>query len=354
MQNLTVLNLALGLFFLFFLFSVIASAVVEGLAQLRDLRSRHLQQWIKDTLGKKLGEELLQHGLVKGLTQTSRKADYIPAKVFASALLDLVYSKYRKTLPEQDQSAFAYDFNRLEAALFKAENLLPEDLRRYLIQAMEEGKSLGSQLEFIKKRLEDWYEDAMTRVIGTYKKSARCTTWIVAIVVTLAANADTIVLSKYLESNPNVTLQLVEAATKATQDSLLYLQATQNLEQLVAPTSDSTAVKSDALLRAEIKNTIASLRLKKALTDSLYTTVYDMGLPLGWDHAVPTYSPSGSGKGDKFWFYTRWALMKLVGLTLTVLALTLGAPFWFDMINKLVNIRSSGNKPEDVASKKGV
>jgi len=46
--------------------------------------------------------------------------------------------------------------------------------------------------------------------------------------------------------------------------------------------------------------------------------------------------------------------MKLVGLTLTVLALTLGAPFWFDMINKLVNIRSSGNKPEDVASKKGV
>ena len=353
MQNLTVLNLAIGLFFLYFLFSVIASAVVEGLAQMRDLRSRHLRQWVKDTLGDTLGDALLQHGLIKGLTQTSRKADYIPAKVFASALLDLVYTKYRASMPEQDGAYVAYDFYRLEAALLDTGNPLPEDLKRYLIQALEESKSLGGQLELIKKRLEAWYEDAMNRVGGTYKKTARYTTWIVAIVVTLAANADTIALSRYLEHNPNVTSQLVDAATQAVRDSLLIQQATFNLDKLVTENYDSSAVKRDSVLRAEIKNTFAALRVKKALSDSLYAVAYNMGLPLGWDHAVPTYQPATGACGcHKFWFYTKWAMLKFVGLMLTALALTLGAPFWFDMINKLVNIRSSGNKPEDEAAKK--
>jgi hypothetical protein len=36
---------------------------------------------------------------------------------------------------------------------------------------------------------------------------------------------------------------------------------------------------------------------------------------------------------------------KVFGLLLTVLALSLGAPFWFDMLNKIINIRSSGPPP---------
>ena len=36
---------------------------------------------------------------------------------------------------------------------------------------------------------------------------------------------------------------------------------------------------------------------------------------------------------------------KLLGYILTALAISLGAPFWFDLLKKLVNIRSAGNKP---------
>ena len=38
--------------------------------------------------------------------------------------------------------------------------------------------------------------------------------------------------------------------------------------------------------------------------------------------------------------------MKLAGLLVTAGALSLGAPFWFDLLNKLVNLRAAGKKPK--------
>ena len=55
-----------------------------------------------------------------------------------------------------------------------------------------------------------------------------------------------------------------------------------------------------------------------------------MGLPLGW-RALPA-SPGA------------W-LLKVLGLLATAFAMSFGAPFWFDLLNKLVRMRSAGNVP---------
>jgi hypothetical protein len=39
-------------------------------------------------------------------------------------------------------------------------------------------------------------------------------------------------------------------------------------------------------------------------------------------------------------------LLWLLGVLLTALAATLGAPFWFDVLKKLINIRSAGIAPK--------
>ena len=59
-------------------------------------------------------------------------------------------------------------------------------------------------------------------------------------------------------------------------------------------------------------------------------------------------SPLGLGWKNVVWQKVTLfdALIKLLGWTVTALAISLGAPFWFDLLRKLVNIRSSGNKPE--------
>lgn len=37
----------------------------------------------------------------------------------------------------------------------------------------------------------------------------------------------------------------------------------------------------------------------------------------------------------------------LIGLNLTALAVSLGAPFWFDLLNKIMSIRAVGKSPGD-------
>ena len=55
----------------------------------------------------------------------------------------------------------------------------------------------------------------------------------------------------------------------------------------------------------------------------------ESGIPLGWDD-----------KNNNETFLTR-----LAGWLATVLAVMQGAPFWFDLLNKISNVRSTGAKP---------
>ncbi len=65
-----------------------------------------------------------------------------------------------------------------------------------------------------------------------------------------------------------------------------------------------------------------------------------LGLPVGWDND-PLLSTTPPG-GTVFWM--RLA-SKVVGLLITTAAASLGAPFWFDLIQKLVPLRAAGAKP---------
>lgn len=343
MDSLGILDLVIGLFFIYFVLSVICTAVVEGIAQLWEWRSSHLNNWITDTFDGPLGHKLLQHGLIKGLTQNGRKADYIPANIFITALLDIIYQEARQTDPN---AAGSYDFSRMVLAL-RASVLVPEDIKRFLLQALEESQNHGGSLALLQIQLKNWYEAAMERLIGTYKKRARFFTWLVAFFVTFFANADTIALSKYLKDNPQtVGANLVQAAMQATKDSVLYHQSAAQLKVIAAKLENGvTPAKVDSL---QIDSVLLQLRKSKIQSDSLYRSLLDLGLPLGWENAGSNLICDHTACSCSwFWCTAGRITRKCFGLLLTTLALTLGAPFWFDMINKLVNIRSAGNKPED-------
>jgi hypothetical protein len=44
--------------------------------------------------------------------------------------------------------------------------------------------------------------------------------------------------------------------------------------------------------------------------------------------------------------FIEW-LLKLIGLLLTAVAASLGAPFWFDILNKFMNVRAVGASPDE-------
>ena len=58
-------------------------------------------------------------------------------------------------------------------------------------------------------------------------------------------------------------------------------------------------------------------------------------LPIGWQNFPE--------EGTSISFAT--VLAKVVGLILTSLAVSLGAPFWFDLLSKFMNVRGTGQSP---------
>jgi hypothetical protein len=52
-----------------------------------------------------------------------------------------------------------------------------------------------------------------------------------------------------------------------------------------------------------------------------------------------------------FWIKTQWLLMHLLGWLLSIFAISLGAPFWFDLLNRFMNLRNAGRAPDEPRAK---
>jgi hypothetical protein len=157
-----------------------------------------------------------------------------------------------------------------------------------------------ADLEAARKKVEVWFDDVMDRASGWYKRKAQWVLLAIALVVTGVADADAIRLANSLWQSPSLRASIVEAARSYAADA----GATGGQSE----TSDQLRQRLDQLSSS--------------------------GLPLGWadDEVVSSRKPA------------QW-LSKIVGLLLTALAASLGAPFWFDLVNKLMNVRSTGNVP---------
>jgi hypothetical protein len=158
----------------------------------------------------------------------------------------------------------------------------------------------GDSLTKLEQSMDAWFNGAMDRVAGWYKKRTQSTVLILAALICILANADTITIATALANNTAVRESIVAQAK---------VFAENNKAQ--------TAMKPEDI-EAQVKN------LQK------------VGVPLGW--ASPPW--------ESLAFPLGW-LNKIAGLALTTFAVSLGAPFWFDLLNKFMNIRSAGKAPDE-------
>jgi hypothetical protein len=168
-------------------------------------------------------------------------------------------------------------------------------------------------MDSFRERLERWFDHAMERNAGTFKKNAQVAVVGFSIFVTVLFNVDSIELIRYFYDHPAEAARIAEVAEKAINDPA-------TAERLKSASDDT------------IKTTLAGLRTS-------IDEVKSLKLPIGWESLG--------------WFeYLDLGFFKvfnlLIGWTLTVLAISLGAPFWYDMLNKLVDLRSAGKKPAPV------
>lgn len=330
MSGFPILDLVVGIIFIYFLLSIISSSAVELILTGLNARSKVLGEWLNTIFNKKitkpdgtqvtLGQSIMDHCATTVLSKTGKAPSYIDAKNFTSALLEKI------TYDPQNPKSIAKNINEVIKAIEETP-LLSTELRRAVLSFANESKDSYavlttktiSEMEFLRARMEKWFDTSMDRLTGTYKKRyVRKFTLLVAFITATFLNADSIAIAKYLYSNPEARAKLAAQADKVINDST-YITV---LNQVHASNQDSLTLD-------QFKNNLAqSVQNINAANAGLNDAI-----PLGWKNKT----------NIPLTFTT--VLSKITGLLATILAIFMGAPFWFDILNKIANLRSTGPKP---------
>jgi hypothetical protein len=349
MSGFPILDLIAGLIFIYFLTSIISSSAVEILLTLANLRAKTLTKWLKtifsqtvnvpgDTPGTPktapLFEAIMDHCALTALSGKGKSTAYIDAKNFATALIEKINFDVNKVVNVVPATLATFCSD-----LAKTTGLPPDLQRTFLMYAQEAtdtwnklATKTGSEMELFRTKLENWYDSNMDRVGGTLKqKYSRPLTFWLGLAIVFVMNVDSISLAKYLYSNPDARAKLAASAYAEGRNDSLKLSV--NL-----PPADSAKLKTwQDTVNARIQ---AVNKAKAALSDVI---------PLGWSQGeFSGYAKSICAKNQP----KSPVIMKLLGLLLTTLAVMLGAPFWFDLLNKITNIRGTGAKPASTTDKK--
>ena len=281
-----IVDVALGLILLYTVLSLFASVVKEWISTFLGLRAKNLEKGIQTLIGADYASKLYGHPLVSTLATEKKLPSYIGSGTFASALVDLLAHG------EEDQSTA--DTEDKAAQLIHNASGDP-----VLGRALRALSSTGAQtVAELRTEIATWFDDGMNRVSGWYRRQTQWIIFAIGAGVTLFANAST-----------------VHVARDLWQDDVLRYSVAQEAVSMASTTQSPDSLEvSDALLAS---------------------------FPVGWEDE----DPLGIREGVPDWSWGTW-LAHLMGWVLTAAAVSLGAPFWFDLLGRVAKLRGTGKRPE--------
>ncbi|NEQ29110.1 MAG: hypothetical protein F6K28_61265, partial [Microcoleus sp. SIO2G3] len=208
------------------------------------------------------------------------------------------------------------NYNQIAEEIRRGINQLPKSIKKSLSalarQAQIKVDTIEQEVNQFKKEIENWFNQSMDRASGVYKRNAKGVTFLIGLFLTFTANVD--------------TFHIVNRLSK---DTVLRNAITQNAI-LATSTCSSLQVTGQTTSQLDcIKNEVSK-------------TLETASIPLGWSsHNL------SQQKEEELIFYGRSIphLTRTLGWLLSSLAITMGAPFWFQTLNKFINVRNTGPKP---------
>lgn len=311
MLNSTTLEVAVGMALVYLLLSLFCTAINEGIAGILGSRAKNLEAGLKSLFtealnrdGKtSLSDSIYAHGLIQSLYKTGKGAvrtpksfpSYIPSRTFSSALIDILFADKASpgTLPKD-----------LQGMVDKLKDL-PDSKGKDAIMTLV--SQAGGDLAKTRSSIEKWFDDGMDRAAGWYKRKTQRALFLIGLTVAVGLNVDSIAVGRTLWVTPALRTYALTAAENYAQQHPLKPEA----QASTTPEAAIGTASSD----------LASLQA--------------LSLPIGWGKgAAPWFQSGSSDRGQGF-------LLALAGWLLTAIAMTLGAPFWFDTLNQFMVIRST-------------
>jgi hypothetical protein len=269
-----------------------------------------------------------------------------------------------KNPPEADSPVM-----RLREAICNSP-LLPEISRRSLVTCLD---AAGNDVVKVRENIENWFDSSMDRVSGWYKRRAQLTILVVGSFVAITVNVDTITVAKRLSTDKALRESLVNAADVYAKASAQPSESPESeptptpapspsKPAEAAPAAKTTPTPIPECVEAPFSKECNEAKRTQACEDPdspncKYLTnqqqLMELGLPIGWDSADDPARkwPGWTWAGDRggWWDQVKWHWL---GWILTALAISLGAPFWFDLLNKFIVIRSAV-KPHEKSPEEG-
>lgn len=310
--NSTVLDWAIGIIFAYLLLAIICTTINEWIAGITAVRAKTLAKGIAQLLDQQKSgdptlsflQEFYAHPLISGMlapgkTPADGHPSYLSSRTFATVVMDLA----TKGKPG------SIKFADLEEGVKQ----MPDgDVKTALLALLQ---NASGDLDRAQKNIEQWFDDTMERVSGWYKRRTQLVTACVAVLLTIGTNADTVRIGRLLWTNSTQRALMVEKAKNRVAAS----EAARESGAAAGPTRVEYPDKNNPL------HPVIQHPVEKDETEALKSL-------LGW-----------SGENLKDW--KGW-LLRLLGWLLSIAAISLGAPFWFDLLSKIMNVRNAGQKPK--------
>lgn len=327
-----ILDVAAGLVLVFLVLALVCTSINESIAQILSLRAEVLFRAVSslfqnsgDAKAKQFAQQIFDHDLIDALSPPGSNPSYIPSHIFSLALVDRLGLHTDTTVAVSGASTAAAAAVGAPPAPTVAELL---DKAR---ESQKDGDPLkiddsvfktlrplavaaGNSIDTFRLNIENWFDAAMQRAGGWYKKKVQVIIFFVALAVALVFNIDSLMITNTLWSNSAARTQLETtsaALAKATPPG-----------QIAPPPS----LSSPAVIQA--RSQVMSL--------------------IGWAGPIdPRRQDYKSSDTHAFPAgFGAW-IGKLIGLLISAMAACLGAPFWFGVLSKIMDIRNAGASPSD-------
>lgn len=311
MFGLETLDVLIGLMTIYFVFAIACTAIVEAISAWTRLRSKNLVTALDELFSGELAPDeqfitqFFEHPLVQSLSKGKYgRPSYIPSEIVARVVEALVVGKsVMATIPAGVNSLpGTAESNRIKGIL---ETLVAQ---------------AGNDAVSFRDAVAKQFDAVMDRASGWYKRRTQFMTFIIAVLLVVGGNIDSLNLSMVLASDSAVREKLVTIAQQKVDEAKKQTQCVNH-----SKTDNCTQPVNEELQSANEQYKDAVADLKSA------------GLELGWKMLPEDW---------KAW------LAKVVGLLITVFAVSLGGPFWFDILQRVMQVRSTGPKPAEPDSTK--
>ena len=316
-----ILDVAIGLILMYLMLSLIVTVLNEFIATKMDLRGKQLQEALVHLVDDpNLKSAFDNSGVMKTLTNaTNGRFSYIDGKTFAAGLLRAVETNADSALAKDVQGTI--------------DKLPPSDIKDVLLGLASKGvttvAAIHTEVAVLHTEVANWFDSTMDRVSGIYKRKLKIISVLVGLGVAVSFNADSVYVSHELWVDKEFRAAALEQARTVVADSAIATKG-------AASDESKSAAPDFAKMQADHKTAESALAVLKPF-------------PIGWNSEL--IKPTIWATIMAIWAATFdigpvSIVLKGLGWAITALALSLGAPFWFDLLTKFVNIRGAGKPPE--------